>query len=57
MFGSNFLINIPINNTINGKKKEYAINSRLDGIMSPITVDPAINIIKLMTGAKIAMNV
>ena len=43
--------------TIKGKKREYIINNKFPDIRSPITVEPAIAIISMTTGAKMAMNV
>ena len=43
--------------TINGKNNIYIINTISPDTISPTTVDAAINIIKIITGAKIATNV
>ena len=57
IFGSNFLIKTPINNTTIGKNNEYITSNMLEDMMSPITVEPAINIIRLITGARMAIKV
>ena len=46
-----------MNTTINGKNIVYITNNSSEDMMSPMTVEPAISIIKLITGAKMAMKV
>ena len=50
-------MNSPINITTSGKNIAYITNSSSEDITSPITVEPAISIIRLITGARMAMNV
>ena len=55
--GNIVMDNSPINITTSGKNIAYITNSSSEDITSPITVEPAISIIRLITGARMAMKV
>ena len=52
-----FLMNKAMKTTINGKKNIYIMSTISPDTISPTTVDAAINMIKIITGARIATKV